>query len=111
MANELEKTIKNIATKIAQYVDDAATINVETSYIQVGSDGKADFTQAKPGLRTTIRLDGDSEAILPVSLDKGGNLSVNTEMHEIHQRNVETAIEYRARILAALSELLRSYTG
>jgi hypothetical protein len=32
-------------------------------------------------------------------------------MFEIHQQNVETAIEYRARMMSALLDVLKSYTG
>ena len=111
MANKLEKTVQDMVTQIAQYVNDVATVNVDTSYIQVGTNGQTDFAQARPGLRTIIRLDGDSETILPVSPGEGGQLEINTELYEIHQRNVQTAIEYRARILSALLDGVRSYTS
>jgi hypothetical protein len=111
MANELEKTLRSTAAKIAQYVEDAATINVDTSYILVGPDGQGSFDQAKPGIRSVIRLDGDCETILPVQTGQSGQLEVNADMFEIHQQNVETAIEYRARMMSALLDVLKSYTG
>ena len=110
MANEFERSLKNTAARIAQYVDDVAAINVDTRYLLVGAEDQADFAQAKPGLRTVIRLDGDCETILPVNAGAGGQLEVNTEMYEIHQRNVQTAIEYRAKILAALLEAMKAYS-
>jgi hypothetical protein len=111
MANELEKTLRSTAAKIAQYVEDAATINVDTNYILVGPDGQGSFDQAKPGIRSVIRLDGDCETILPVQTGQSGQLEVNADMFEIHQQNVETAIEYRARMMSALLDVLKSYTG
>jgi len=58
-----------------------------------------------------IRLDGDCETILPVQTGQSGQLEVNADMFEIHQQNVETAIEYRARMMSALLDVLKSYTG
>jgi len=109
MANEFEKTLKNTAAKIAQYVEDIATAEVVTKLNQVSGDGTADFAQARPGVRTIIRLDGDSETIVPVNAGPDGQLEVNSEIFEIHQSNVQAAIEYRARMMSALLEMLKSY--
>ena len=102
MASELEKTIKNTINKVAQYVENAATMTVETHYVLVGKEGDTSFEAAKPALRTIIRLDGDNETILPVNENEAGQLELNQEIYDAHQSNVTTAIEYRAKILDSL---------
>ncbi len=109
MATDLETSIRSAAEKAAAYVDNIATMSVETSYVKIGADGDVDFAQAKPLARTVVKLDGDSQAILPVRVSETGALAVDTDLLELHQRNVSTAIEYRARILDALTGMLKSF--
>ncbi|MEM7031673.1 MAG: hypothetical protein AAF629_19115 [Chloroflexota bacterium] len=111
MANDLEKTIKSTAIRVAKYVEDAATMTVDTHYIQIDDGDNANFDSAKPALRTTIRLDGDSETIVPLSKNSDGQLELNGDMYEAHQNNVNTAIEYRAKILSSLLEMMRTITN
>lgn len=111
MATEFESALKNAATSVAQYVRDAATMQVETKYVEVAPGGAADFTQAHPIARTIIKLDGDSETIVPMRLNEAGVLEVDAALFEMHQQNVSTAIEYRASILNALLEALRTPRG
>jgi hypothetical protein len=110
MANELETSLRNAAARIAQYVEDVATLTVETRYIQVSADGNnPDFAEAKPAARTIIKLDSDSTTTVPMrSSQTAGVLEVDAELLAIHQANVDKAIEYRARMLDALLGILRS---
>jgi hypothetical protein len=109
MATDLETSIRAAAEKAAAYVDNIATMTVETRYVKIGADGDADFTQAKPLARTVVKLDGDSEAILPMRASETGALAVDADLLDLHQRNVSTAIEYRARLLDALTGMLKSF--
>jgi hypothetical protein len=109
MANELENAIKSTASRIAKYVEDAATMTVETRFVDVGADGATDFAQARPVARTIVRLDGDSETVVPMRRTEAGGMDVDSSLFDTHQRNVATAIDYRARILNALLETLRSH--
>jgi hypothetical protein len=106
MANELNSAIKSAATNIARYIDDAATLTVETKFVEAGGQGFADFSSALPIARTIIRLGGDSELVAPVRKTAAGAFEIDEALLELHQINVETAIEYRARILGALLETL-----
>jgi len=109
MANELQNSLKSAAEKIAQYIDDAATLTVETRAIEIGAAGGGQFDQARPVARSVVRLDGDSETVVPIrSSDKPGQMEVDAALYELHQRNVATAIEYRARILSALLDALKT---
>jgi hypothetical protein len=102
MPNEFDTALRNAAASVAKYVKDAAMMQVETQYVMVGQDGSADFASAKPAARTIIRLDGDSEAVVPVRQNEAGALEVDGGLYALHQENVATAIEYRARILNSL---------
>jgi hypothetical protein len=108
MANELENALKSTAANVAKYVEDAATLQVETLFVEIGADGSPDFDHAKPVARTLIKLDGDSATIVPVQKTQGGVLQVDNDLFELHQQNVNTAIEYRARMLNALLSTLSS---
>ncbi len=101
---ELKEALKNIADKLAAYVEDAATMKVETRYAEMGSDEKG---QPKLAARTTIKLDGDSETVLPMKKGPDGELVVDTLVHEMHQQHVQAAIDYRAEMLGQLLGILR----
>ena len=102
MANDFTASLRNAAASVARYVDDAATLEVVTKYVEIGDDSASDFDAAKPVSRTIIKLDSDSETIFPMSAGQGGALEVDMTLFELHQQNVSTSIDYRDRILNAL---------
>ena len=108
MAEGWETALRNAAAKIAQYVEDVATMTVETRYVQVSADGPVDFSQARPVAQTVLKLDGDTTATIPLYQMEAGRFEVATGLLDLHQRNVDTAIEYRARILHALLNALQA---
>ena len=108
MPSELETTLKNTAASVAKYVQDAAELQVETRYVEVSSESAPVLDQGRPVARTIIRLDGDSETVVPMRKGAGGALEVDAALFELHQQNVATAIDYRARILNALLSALPS---
>ena len=110
MANGLETSIRDFASKVGKYVEDISKMTVETKYVQIGSDGTVDFSKAKPVARTEIKLDGDSDVIIPLRQSEGGRFDVDSALLDIHKSNVTTAIEYRARILSALLSAFQSFT-
>jgi hypothetical protein len=107
MASDLENSVRSAAEKVAKYVSDVATMTVETKYVEIGNGGDVDFAQAKPIARTVIRLDGDSDGVVPLVEAETGRMEVDADLMDLHQRNVTTAIEYRARLLNALLGVLR----
>ena len=66
MANEFETALKSVATNVARYVQDAAEMKVETRAVHITGAATPDFDSAQPVARTIVRLDGDSETILPL---------------------------------------------
>ena len=112
MANEMENALKNAAASVAQYVKDASVMQVETRFVEIGDGNEVNFDQAKPVARSIIKLDGDSETVIPLRRSEAGTLEVDGGLFDLHQQNVTTAIDYRARILnALLSTLTRSVQG
>ncbi len=105
MASELEQSIRSAAARVAAYVADVATMEVTTSYVVVGAT--ASSATAQQAAKTIIRLDGDCETTVPMREGPTGTLEVDSSLFEIHQANVTTATEYRARVLAALIGLLQ----
>jgi len=101
---ELKEALKNVADTIAKYVQDAASMTVETRYIEI--DGKPE--DAKLAARTIVKLDGDSESIIAMKKGADGVLTVDTVVNEMHQQNVQAAIDYRAEMLERLLGILRS---
>lgn len=106
MANEFNNALKSTAEKIAKYVDNIATMTVETRYVDLDGDAVS-FDQARPVARTEVRLDGDCASVLPMRKNDAGIPMVDQEIFDVHQRNVATAIEYRSRMMEALLQILK----
>lgn len=106
MANEIENALKNAASRVAKYVNDAAVMQVETNYVLVDKEGAVSFDEAKPIARTVIKLDGDSQSTIPMRLNEVGVLEVDAALFDIHKQNVATTTDYRERILKALLSTL-----
>jgi hypothetical protein len=111
MAIDFTASLRNAAASVAKYVDDAATMEVVTKYVEIGDDSTLDFDAARPVARTIIKLDSDSETIFPMRAGQGDTLEVDMTLFELHQQNVSTAIDYRARILDALLSTVMSREG
>jgi hypothetical protein len=110
MASELENSVKKAAEQIVKYVEDAATLKVRTRYVEISAETGAS-AQPKPAAYTEIKLDGDADTVIPVRKDETtSELEVDIALFDIHERNVQTAIEYRARMLDALIEVLQTQT-
>jgi hypothetical protein len=105
MANEFNNSLKSAAEKIARYVDNIATMTVETRYVDLGQT--VNFTEALPAARTEIRLDGDCATVLPVRKNEAGAFVVDGDLFEMHQQNVATAIDYRTRMMDALLQTFK----
>lgn len=118
MAEEIQEILQGVAKRIGEFVDNAATMSVETWYVEVGGSGievdetgAAQFqTKASPAAQTVVRFDGDSVGVIPMRKTETGDLVVHKELLSLHVQNVRTATEYRASILNSLVGILREYT-
>lgn len=106
MANGRSNALKSAAEKVARYVDDVATITIETRFVDL-SDRSLDFDKTMVAARTELRMDGDCTTILPArsNPDQPGQFIVDADLFDVHQRVVATAIEYRARMLGSLLQV------
>jgi hypothetical protein len=108
MPGELENALRNVAEQVAGYVQNAAEMKVITRFERTTATPGQPEEQPPVIVSTVIKLDGDSESVVPVRATKDGLLEIETALLELHRTNVNVAIEYRARILDAL---LKSSTG
>ena len=99
-----KETLKNAADKVARYVENMSEMKVETLYVEMGADS---FDDAKLAARSIVRLDGDSQSVLPMKRDEAGNLVVDVVVYDLHQQNVQDAIDYRAEMMERLLTVLR----
>lgn len=115
MADEIQDTLKEVAKRIGEFVDNAATMSVQTWYVEVGEgeipideENVAQFKQvATPAAQTDLRFDGDSTGVIPMRKGANGELEVHQELLALHIQNVRTATEYRAKILSSLVSILK----
>jgi len=104
MASEIREAIRTSAARIAKYVEDVAEMAVETRYVEMGA---ASLDDSKLAARTVVKLDGDSQTVVP--MQKGeAKLEVDMSVLEVHQQNVQAAIDYRTKMMNALLGLLKS---
>ena len=115
MADDIQETLKEVAKRIGEFVDNAATMSVQTWYVEVGEgeipideEQVAQFKQvATPAAQTDLRFDGDSTGVIPMRKGANGELEVHQELLALHVQNVRTATEYRAKILSSLVSILK----
>ena len=99
---ELKEALKNAADKIAQYVDDVATMTVVTLTAEVGVAGDPVLAA-----RTVVKIDGDSETTIAMKKGPDGSLVPDTMVNEIHQTNVAAASKYRTDMMQHLLGLFK----
>lgn len=104
MENRFSEAIGAAVEDVARYVREAAVMTVETKYVDIEA---ASFEDATLMVRTIVKLEGESEVVVPAKKNEFGGLEADVAIFDLHQQNVRTAIEYRARMLQALVGLLR----
>lgn len=107
MATDLETTVRSAAQKLANALEDASELVVETEWVEVGDDGAVSWDDARPLSKTVITLGGDTKLTIPMTRTESGVLQRDAELLEIHMRNVQAAIEYRNGLLASLLKTVR----
>ena len=113
MADTLENTIRQVAEKLAAALNDAQELSIETHYVEIDQDGTFDIeSSSKPAAKTVIHFDGDYKVILPMRrAETSGSLTLDTELFELHMKNVQVALENRAKLLNSLFSLLPGRRG
>lgn len=110
MANDMENSVRTAVQKLAQALENATEMKVETRYIIVKADAGAGPEPASQlAASTVVELDGDSVTTVPMRQNQTG-LEIDSALLDLHQKNVTTAIEYRTRVLNALLSLVQPRT-
>jgi hypothetical protein len=100
MDDDFQEALRQVAKRVTELFQDGAEAEVVTNITEVGA------ANAQEVARTLIKVDGDITVTVPVVRDGAGRLQLDETLLALHQRNVTTAIEYRARMLDALANLL-----
>ncbi|MEI7646253.1 MAG: hypothetical protein WCJ55_18440 [Chloroflexales bacterium] len=111
MPTEIENSIRAAAEKVAAYIENVSVMEVKTFYVLTSATATPDLEAERPGAYTQVKLDGDSKTVVPMREGRDGALEIDGTLFEIHERNVATATEYRARVLSALIGLLQPRGG
>jgi hypothetical protein len=107
MANNLDDSIREAAAKVRQYVEDAAVMQVRTFYVLTGTEELSSLNAERPGAFTEVKLDGDTKVVVPMRKGRDDTMELDEALFTIHERNVQSATDYRARVLGALIGLLQ----
>lgn len=111
MPTELENSIRTAAEKVAAYIENVSVMEVKTFYVLTSAAATPDLETERPAAYTQVKLDGDSKTVVPMRESRDGGLELDGTLFEIHERNVATATEYRARVLNSLIGLLQQRSG
>lgn len=106
IATEIKGALRTAAEKVSQFVGNAAELKVETRTLEPGAGAASQLAA-----RTVISLDGDNLSEVPATKSAEGKWEVDTVLHGLHMRNVEAAIEYRARMVGSMLALFRAVGG
>jgi hypothetical protein len=107
MAINLDDSIRAAADQVRKYVEDAAVMEVRTFYVLTGAEEISKLDGERPGAYTQVKLDGDSKVVVPMRKGRDETMELDEALFTIHERNVQSATEYRARVLHALIGLLQ----
>lgn len=103
---EMKEALRSAASTVSRYVGGLAVLNVETQTVEADT-GQTPMLAA----RSVIALDGDNRTVVPGRLGESGKWEVDGALYEIHMQNVQSAIDYRAKMIEAMLGLLRPTLG
>lgn len=107
MPSNLDDSTRAAAEQVRKYVEDAAVMQVRTFYVLTGTEELSKLDAERPGAFTEVKLDGDSKVVVPMRKGRDDTMELDEALFSIHERNVQAATEYRARVLNALIGLLQ----
>jgi hypothetical protein len=102
-SSEIKEALKLAAEQVTSYIKDASEMKVETRFLELGENEE----KVKPAASSLVKFDGDSICTVPMKRDANNNLVPDTALYELHERNVQTTIEYRVRMMEQFLALLR----
>lgn len=100
---KLKTALKSLGEKVEAFANDVSSLEVRTyvsdSIEEVGVDGGKLTGDAHQRALTLIKLDGDTEVVVPTTAGE-----IDEALWEIHTRSVEQAQAYRAAMFKALGD-------
>jgi hypothetical protein len=101
-----KQSIQNAITKLLAALEDASKLTVETRILPVGLP-EAEDENYKGSLvaRTVMEIDGDTFVGVPVTDIKKGD--VQKELLELHNQNLDRAVQYRGELLKSAQDLVK----
>jgi hypothetical protein len=109
-APDLLTSLRRAGEELAKQINDATELTVETKFVVIDEDGSVDWSKVVPIARTTVKLDGDTELIVPLSR-QGDNLVVRKDLLELHDSNVANARAYREKLYDMIVGVAHEITG
>lgn len=103
---EIKEALRKAANTASKYLSNAAILKVETQTLETAGSKKTALAA-----RTVIKLDGDNTSVVPGTLQESGKWEVDTVLYDIHMQNVQSAIDYRTRMVESMLRLLDPTTG
>ena len=102
---DLRTALENASKKLAAALDNLQSLEVETRWIQVANNALNE-SDSRLVAKTRIALDGDTTVIIPVQ-DENGALAPDQALLDMHHQAVDTAMEYRAKLIAMITDFVR----
>jgi hypothetical protein len=99
-----KQSIENAITALLAALGDASKLTVETRILPVGAEEtEQDNYKGKLVARTIMEVDGDTYVGLPVT-EKG---EVQKELLDLHNQNLDRAMQYRSELLKSTQDLVK----
>lgn len=108
--HDLMTALKKAGEELAKQISDATELQVETKWVLADENGDVDWKTAKPAARTTVKLDGDSELIVPLARE-GEALVLRADLLALHEANVANARAFREKIYDMIFSVARELRG
>ncbi len=102
--SDVHASIKSAINNLLKAIQDAAQLDVKTHLLFVDK-AEDDPEQGKKVAQTELLLDGDANVWVPVETTSG-EVALKQELYEIHNQNVEKAIQRRSELLDAAKGLV-----
>ncbi|MEM9458389.1 MAG: hypothetical protein AAGF11_29700 [Myxococcota bacterium] len=103
---EIKEALRSATSTVSKYMGGVAVLHVETHTVETKT-GQEPVLAA----RTVIALDGDNTAVVPAQQGESGKWEVDSPLYEVHMQNVQSAIEYRAKMVESMLSFLRMMAG
>jgi len=100
-ANDMKEALKGAAESVRKFISDIGELKVETRVIEPGQK------ESELAASTVIRFDGDNTSVVPATRNGAGRWEVDATLYDLHTKNLQSAIEYRSRMIESLLGLFR----